>query len=485
MKIDVLITQAVSSALLGLYLWFSYRRGWANRIKVSARAASAAIVTASAIYFVAFSLLTCLRYLSMTPAAMDLGVFENALWRISHGELARLLESYTHTMPILVFPALVYRLFPHPFTMLILQSGALALAGYLAFRLARVHLKPFPAMVVGLVFLLHPGTSWLNLFDFHPECLWPALFFGAAIALERKKPWVFLTMGILLVLVKEPLMLSAAALGIYALWTRKARLQGGILMLLGIAAFCLSVFYLIPSLMDKAYPYYAAYQEFNPRYIPAKLVYLINILGPSAFVPLASPLELLPAIPHALASFASNNPTHFSIRYQYSASLVAPAIYALVFVLKRAKRPPSLATGILISASFFHIFVSASPLSYEFWAKKRGGYHFTRYIPSQRDREVRAFLERTIPKDPDVSVCLSDQAGVYSSIIGRRWGMKIFPHGVGESDIVVVDTAGEPMLWRSFYPVIDTAAFNEEMARVREQYERVGNCYGVVIYRLR
>ena len=485
MKLDVLITQAIASALLGLYVWFSYRRGWWSRASVSEKTASAAVITVAAVYFLIFTLLTWFRYLSMTPAAMDLGVFENTLWRVSHGELARLLESYTHTMPILAFPALLYRALPHPFTMLILQSGALALAGYLAFRLARTHIAPFPAAVLGMAFLLHPGTSWLNLFDFHPECFWPALFFGAVLALERKRPWVFLLMGTLLVLVKEPLALSAAALGLYAFWTGKARRQGAILLLIGAGAFCISVFWLIPSLMDKAYPYYAAYQGFNPYFIPAKLVYAINILGPFAFVPLASPLELLSAVPHAIASLASDNPTHFSIRYQYSASLVPPLIYALVFVLKRAKRPSSLAVGILLSSALFHLFVSASPLSYEFWAKPKSGYHFSRYIPDQRDREVRNFLETAIPKDPSVSVCVSDQQGVYSSVIGKRWKMRIFPHGIGECDIIVVDTAGEPLLWRDFYPVSDAAAFRAELARVRELYQPAGACRGVVVYKRR
>ena len=484
MKADVLITQAIASALLGVYVWLSHRRGWGRGINPSWRAASIAVSTASVIYFVLFCVLTCLRYMSMTPAAMDLGVFENALWRISHGEWLRLLESYTHTMPIMVFPAIVYRIIPHPFSMLIVQSATLAMAGYLAFRLARIYLNPFPAMVVGLTFLLHPGTSWLNLFDFHPECLWPALFFGATIALERGKKWLFLILGVLLILIKEPLALSGAALGLYALWKGKARWQGTIIALAGIAWFCLSVFWLIPSLMDKAYPYYAAYQGFNPHYIPAKLVYIINILGPFTFVPLASPLELLPALPHAIASLASSNPTNFSIRYQYSASLVAPAIYALIFVLRGAKKPSSLALGLLVSAAFFHMFVSASPLSYEFWAKPKSAYHFSRYIPDQRDKEVREFLEKTVPKDPDVSVCVSDQAGVYSSVIGRRRRVSIFPHGIGECEIIVVDTSGEPVLWRDFYPVSDAVAFRAELARVAELYEPAGTCRGIVIYKL-
>jgi uncharacterized membrane protein len=485
MKADVLITQAIASALLGFYFWFSQRRGWGGRITLSDRAASAAVITAAALYFLIFSLLTSFRYLSLTPAAMDLGVFENTLWRVSHGELARLLESYTHTMPILAIPALFYRAFPHPFTMLILQSGALALAGYLAFRLARMHLEPFPATVLGLAFLLHPGTSWLNLFDFHPECFWPALFFGAAWALERKRPWVFLVLGVLLVLVKEPLALSAAALGVYALWTGKARWQGAILILAGTGAFFLSVLWLIPSLMEAPYPYYEAYGGLNLQFVPAKLVYIINILGPYAFTPLASPIELLPALPHALASLASANPTHFSIRYQYSASLVPPLIYALVFVTKRAKSPPSFGLGILVCSALFHIFVSASPLSYEFWAKPRSGFHFSRYIPDQRDREVMAFLGNAVPKDPRVSVCVSDQQGVYCSVIGKRWKMRIFPHGIGECDIVVVDTAGETLLWKDFYPVKDSAAFQAELSRVRELYEPAGACRGVVVYKRR
>lgn len=485
MKIDVLVTQALTSAALCFYVWFACRKGWGSRISMSGRMASATIITASAIYFAVFGLLTCFRYLSMTPAAMDLGVFENALWQISHGDMSKLLESYTHTMPVLVFPALIYRLFPHPFTMLVLQSVALALSGYLAFRLARIYLEPFPALVIGLAFLLHPGTSWLNLFDFHPESFWPPLFFGAATALENGKKWAFLVLGILLLLVKEPLMLSVAALGLYALWTGKARWQGLAITVAGVALFCLSVLWFIPSLMDTAYPYYEAYQGFNPYFIPAKLLYTINILGPYAFVPLASPIELLPAIPHALASLASGNPTNFSIRYQYSASLVPPLVYALVFVIKRAKSPSSLALGILVCSTLFHAFVSSSPLSYEFWFKKKSGYHFSHYIPDQRDREVRAFLEKAVPRDPEVSVCVSDQPGVYSSVIGRRWDMRIFPHGVGECELVVVDTSGDPMLWRSFYPVSDTPAFRAEMARVRELYEPMGERRGVVVYKRR
>ncbi|MEO0257298.1 MAG: DUF2079 domain-containing protein, partial [candidate division WOR-3 bacterium] len=483
MKMDVLVVQTIASALIGFFVWFSYKRGWGDGIAISDRRALVGILCASGLHFLVFSVLTSFRYLAMVPAAMDLGVYENTLWRVSHGEWVRLLESYTHTMPVLLFPALVYRLFPHPFTMLILQSGAIGLSAYLAFRLARIHLPPFPAFVIGLAFLLHPGTSWLNLFDFHPDSFWPPLFLGAAIGLERGKKWAFLILGILLVLIKEPLALSGAALGLYALWTNKARWQGFALIVLGILFFSLSVLWFIPALMDRTYPYYEAYRVFLPQHVPAKLVFLINILGPYAFVPLASPMELISALPHAIASLVSNNPTHFSIRYQYSASLVPALTYALVFVLKKARRPSSLALGVLISSCLFHIFVSPSPLSYEFWAKHRSGYHFSRYIPDQRDREVTAFLESAIPKDPDVSVCISDQGGVYSSVIGRRWRMSIFPHGVGECDMVVVDTSGEPLLWGAFYPIEDEGAFRAELKRVSELYEPIGSCRGVVVYK--
>jgi len=153
--------------------------------------------------------------------AYDLGIYEQGTWLLSRLEtpfitLRGVHLFGDHTSFILILIAPLYWLFPATGTLLTVQSVAIAAGAVPVFLYARHRLGSEPiALVLAVVYLLHPAVSWINTWDFHPEAFLP-LFVGFALygALTRRWRlyWVFV---VLTLLVKEDTALIIVPLGLW------------------------------------------------------------------------------------------------------------------------------------------------------------------------------------------------------------------------------------------------------------------------------
>ncbi len=172
--------------------------------------------------------------------SFDLAIFDQGIWLLSHFHnpfstiIGRPLLG-DHTQFILIPVAFVYRLFPEPLGILVMQSlfiGATALPIYFAAR--RLIKSRIIATALGAAFLLNPTIQQANMMQFHPECFLVFFIVMAAYAALESRYVLLLVMAVLALMVKE----DAAVLVIpIAVWVffRRDRLWGSRILLLAVA----------------------------------------------------------------------------------------------------------------------------------------------------------------------------------------------------------------------------------------------------------
>jgi uncharacterized membrane protein len=130
-------------------------------------------------------------------SAWDLGIYTQALYSGIHGHLfytSLLPGSYLseHFSPILFLLVIPYYLYPHAFTLLIIQGFAIGLSAYVLYLLSLEIMNKLKdsrtgkytdgrviSFVIALAFLLSPLTESPIFFDFHLMVFLPLFFFMA------------------------------------------------------------------------------------------------------------------------------------------------------------------------------------------------------------------------------------------------------------------------------------------------------------------
>ena len=123
------------------------------------------------------------RHNAFNSKAYDLGLHAQVWWNTAHGRLfASSIEvnNYLgdHVSPIILPLALLYRLWPDPRLLLLLQAAALALGAWPLALLARRRLQAIwpqqahlAALLLALIYLTYPALGFVNRFEFHEETL--------------------------------------------------------------------------------------------------------------------------------------------------------------------------------------------------------------------------------------------------------------------------------------------------------------------------
>jgi len=146
------------------------------------------LVAASAAYAAAFGFFSVRRHDAFETGRFDLGNMVQVVWSTAHGHPLRMTETHgrqvsrlaAHVDPILVLFAPLWRIWPSPDMLLVVQAVAIATGAFPVFWLARRHLgSERAALGFALVYLLFPATQWLTLNEFHPVALaCPLLLFA-------------------------------------------------------------------------------------------------------------------------------------------------------------------------------------------------------------------------------------------------------------------------------------------------------------------
>ncbi|GHB84401.1 hypothetical protein GCM10010347_64170 [Streptomyces cirratus] len=308
----------------------------------------------AALLFCAYAALSLSRHRRMEATSWDLGIFEQAVRAYAHlqapvvdlkGPGANILGD--HFSPVIALLAPLYRVFPGPATLLLAQAALFAVSAVPVTRAATRALGRAQGLCVGAAYGLSWGVQRAVDFEFHEVCFAVPLLAFALEALLAGRPRAALLWGLPLLLVKEDLGLTLAALALLVArrarrTDRRAALAAALTAVLGVLAAVLVFTVVIPA-FGSGYAYWEKVGGVSPTAgLATKLGTLAWVLVPTTgLLALRSPL-LLVALPTLGWRFLSGDDHYWSTDWHYSAVLMPVTALALTDALgpaRRAARP--------------------------------------------------------------------------------------------------------------------------------------------------
>ncbi|MFL5801209.1 MAG: DUF2079 domain-containing protein [Roseiflexaceae bacterium] len=197
-----------------------------------------------ALYIVVFTVAAWYKYASY-QMGFDLGVHEQVLWNTAHGRIAATsafaeTDSYLgiDIIPTELLLAPLYALVPSAYTMLFVQTLALALGAVPVFLLVRDRfatlqgqaehgsqsaicnlqsaIPGWAGLAFAAAFLLYLPVEYMNLYEFQIRAFATTFLLMALYALERRRFWPFLLWSLLALGCRSDVGLVLAGMGAYA-----------------------------------------------------------------------------------------------------------------------------------------------------------------------------------------------------------------------------------------------------------------------------
>ncbi|MBR8642043.1 DUF2079 domain-containing protein [Streptomyces tuirus] len=307
----------------------------------------------AAVLFAAYATVSVGRYRHMTTSSWDLGIFEQVVRAYAHlrapvsdlkGPGFDILGD--HFSPVTALLAPLYRLFPSPVTLLVAQAALFALSAVPVTRAAARLLGRRRGLALGLAYGLSWGVQRAVDFDFHEICFAVPLIAFSLEALLADRRRAALCWALPLVLVKEDLGLTLAAIALVVAWRSRgsSRRTGAYALgvaVFGVAATVLVLTVVIPSFnASGGYDYWNKVSESGSPLdgVGTKLRTLAWLLIPTTgLLALRSPL-LLVALPTLGWRFLSGDAHYWGTDWHYSAVLMPVVFLALADAIPSARR---------------------------------------------------------------------------------------------------------------------------------------------------
>ncbi|MCK5548744.1 MAG: DUF2079 domain-containing protein, partial [Thermoplasmata archaeon] len=217
------------------------------------RHSMAIIVVLFVLYFVVMSAVVCYRHFTFQTHGHDLGIFTQVMYNSCNGDFlfSSILGNRSfmgeHFSPVLIMLIPLYHIFQTPYTLLILQTAALACAVFPIYHLAR---RELPSTVLGtlvaVMFLSYEPLRNVNLYDFHPIAFVVPLLAFAFYFLSVERVRLFLLFMGFTLLMKEEMAMVFAWVGIFIFLFKRKRLLGISMFVIGLGLFLVEVFLIIP-----------------------------------------------------------------------------------------------------------------------------------------------------------------------------------------------------------------------------------------------
>lgn len=398
------------------------------------------------------------RHWALASNASDLGIFTNAIWNFTfRGEYVSSFKNglnllVDHQSPAFWLYVPIFRMFPLPETLLILQALTLAFGAPAVFWLARQYgLSALASALLPLVYWLYEPMRNANAFDFHPETIiLPSMLWSIA-GLQSRTIWhrVFGTLFLLLALAGKESAPPLAA-GVALAWLcgaappnerRFTRALAILVLPASVALFLFYTQYLPKEIFHVSYGYTALYAHLgdtpvdvllspltNPMAFWAsmlgtkKVYYLVFLLLPLAFLPLLS-WRHYPAFVVPLTLLLLPEETHrLGTSYHYSIEPSVGLFWALPsgLVVLRDRLLPYLQRRITLGLPQLKpeqsvlIVLTICALA---TSSPSEIFRWRRYSPTSHDRWLRQELLPTL--DPHSS--FSSPSNVAAHLAARRW----------------------------------------------------------------
>lgn len=254
-----------------------------------------------------------------------------------------------HFQPWIALIGPIYRVFPSPITLLVVQALLFAVAAVPIVRLATKNL----GVVIGVLIAIAYGLSWgiahALAFDFHEIALAVPLLAFSVVALVEERWRAALLYALPLVFCKEDLGLTVAVLAAVVAWRcgKPAYRWAAGTAVWGLAWTAFAAKVVIPALGSGDYSYDTKFAEsptdgakefvlgFAAGDARASTAFMLLVI--TLFLALRSPVALI-AIPTIAWRFWSTNHLYWSDDYHYDAILMPIMFVAMIDALMSLKR---------------------------------------------------------------------------------------------------------------------------------------------------
>lgn len=320
-------------------------------------------------YTVIMSIMTVLKHYLFFSSAWDLGIFNQAFWSTLHGRFFYYTvepwfgQSFfgVHFSPILILLTPFYAVYPHPETLLVLQSFIIALGAVPLYYLAKDELDERLALLLSLLYLIHPLLSTANLFDFHTEAFIPVTLLSAIYFLKKRNLKFYVLSLLLSLMSLEYVPFLTILIAFHELVTKiKAKDELKEILPYVVLTISLSVMWIFLAFAVNFYlrtPETRTLSILTPilgqlgnplllfSYLTTdpfkKFSYLVVVLAPLLFTPFFSSYFLL-TLPWLLIAFTLNYGPYYEIGYQYSLVIIPFFFVSSIYGIKRMLHSNSL-----------------------------------------------------------------------------------------------------------------------------------------------
>jgi uncharacterized membrane protein len=390
-------------------------------------------------YCLFFGWLSLRAYWAFQMHALDMGNMAQAAWNTIHGQPFRFTNMYPLYANIeawgtttrlsfhveFLFPliSLIYLVYPHPESLLVLQTLAIGAGAIPVYLLGRQCAGSWLAVALVAAYLLFPSTEALNLYEFHPVSLATPLLLYAFVAAFQRRYLLFALSALAAMGTKEQIGLVVAMLGLYIAVVNRNRLLG-----LGVAILSTTWSLAAASVIEEHFRYPGARSYLHSRYsyilqgghgLQAvvhtimhdpqtfwfhlatwpKADFVFHLTSPLGFLPFAGAPFLLLGAPSVAIDLLSTDPHMYSALGDNSAELIAVTMIAATLgagVLLRLLRPR------LPGASWI---VAAVLVSGSLWQQHTGGFtplgpRFQLPVVGAHQRVQNAFVNMVPPGAP-------------------------------------------------------------------------------------
>ncbi len=276
------------------------------------------VLAGVAAYTLYFSFHTLQTHYRFGTASFDLGLEDNLVWNAARGgplfKMAPLggpdsTHAGYHQTYFAYVIALVYRFFPGPQTLLVVQAFLMGAAAIPLFFLARKPLGSWTGCLIGWLYLLYPPLHGAALYDFHYLPLGTVFLWSALAFIQSGRPLLCMVAVVAAASVREDVNAMTAMLGVILVVEGKHVRAGLLLTCVGALTFGVLKFVVMPRYLDGSQSFLHQYVDLmpeggtgypavlltifsNPAYTLKtllerdKLLYILQIFGPLAFFPL-------------------------------------------------------------------------------------------------------------------------------------------------------------------------------------------------------
>ncbi len=321
-------------------------------------------LTGVAVFTLTFARLGLQRHQNFGTWAFDLGIYDQGFWLVSRGQsfiTVRGIDFWGHHVNLIAIAFVpFFWLGAGPNFLIVVQAAALAVGAVPTYLLARDRLSnPWAGLVFAFAYLLYAPVQWIAWANFHPEALVVTpLLFAWWFASQRRWTAFFASLVVALS-TREDTALAVFVLGLVLWWMLRRDDAAGardrrmalFAASLGVAWYVVSTRLVIPAFNRGQQPFYIGYFYGNygsdtveiaqtvltrpDRVVsdatqPDRLRFYRDLLLPWGGLPLGGIAQLAMAGPQLLASVIGTSPYARSIRYQYTAVMIAPIVIASV-----------------------------------------------------------------------------------------------------------------------------------------------------------